>query len=282
MSEATGTLQLEELLDSSLRLEREAHRSNALLWYEPANPVLNEAHQSPARVVGVFGGNRSGKSEFGLVEVAILATGTVPRALQSTYPKAKLRGDAPRGVRIRVVCTDFVNGIAKIILPKLRDGDEHHGPWIPKHSLINGSWEQSWNEKQRTLRVQRDLWWASGRRMTDWSTIEMMSYDQETPRFSGTSRHLTLFDELPPHDVWKECQMRHMDVGGRSLITLTPPDTTGDIAWIFDDIYEVGQPAHPRYDAARIQCYTIFTEHNLHLDPAEVDQIRQHLTPDET
>lgn len=273
--------ELEELLDASIRVEREANYSQALRWYEPANPQLIHAHLSPAKIIGVFGGNRSGKSEFGAAEVAILATGIVPRGLGDQYPREKLRGDTTRGVRIRVACTDFVNGIEKIILPKFRDGDEHHGPWIPPTCLEGGAWDKAWREKTRTLTVKRDASWAANKRVTDWAHIEFMSYDQETPRFSGTSRHLTWFDELPPYEIWKECQMRHIDAKGRSILTLTPPDTVGDVAWVFDDIYEPGQPIHPRYDPKRIQCFTIFTEHNRFLPQAEVERIRLQLTPEE-
>src|SRR3989304_7856613 len=148
--------QLEELLDASLRIHSEAHRTEALVWYEPANPALLEAHNSLARIVGVFGGNRSGKSEFGAVETAVLATGIIPRALRATYPVEKLRYDVLRGLHIRVACGDFINGITKGILPKFRDGDDQHGPWIPQRSLAGGNWEKAYNAASRTLTVIRE------------------------------------------------------------------------------------------------------------------------------
>jgi phage terminase large subunit-like protein len=109
----------------------------------------------------------------------------------------------------------------------------------------------------------------------------MMSYDQEIQKFGGTSRHATWMDELPPYEIWKECQMRHLDARGRSILTLTPPDSVGDIAWVFDNIYEIGQRTHPRYDQAKIDCYTIFTEDNKLLSKTEIEKIKLNLTPDE-
>jgi len=277
-----GVAELEELLDASLRVHTEAHRTEALLYYEPANPALLEAHNSLARIVGVFGGNRSGKSEFGAVETAVLATGVIPRALRATYPVEKLRYDVLRGLHIRVACVDFINGITKVILPKFRDGDDQHGPWIPQRSLAGGNWEKAYNAASRTLTVVRETN-TNGvvKRLRDHAHIEFCSYDQEVTRFSGVARHLTWFDETPTEPIWKECQMRHVSTRGRSLVTLTPPDTSGDIAWVFDEVYEPGLPGHPRYDPKRVRCYTIWTEHNRYLPQDEVEHVRGHLSPDE-
>lgn len=277
-----GIAELEDLLDASLRVHSEAHRTDALLWYEPANPVLRDAHNSLSRIVGVFGGNRSGKSEFGAVETAILATGVLPRSLRDSYPVEKLRTDVLRGLHIRVACVDFINGITKVILPKFRDGDDQHGPWIPKRSLAGGNWEKAYNAASRTLSVVRETY-TGGRvqRLRDYAHIEFCSYDQEVTRFSGVARHLTWFDETPTEPIWKECQMRHVSTKGRSLVTLTPPDTSGDVAWVFDQIYEPGLPSHPRYDPGRVKCYTIWTEHNRYLPQTEVEHVRAHLSSDE-
>jgi len=273
---------IEQLLDASIRVNSEAHRTDALLYYEPANSVLFDAHQSMARIVGVFGGNRSGKTEFGAVEASILATGIVPRSLQGKYPQEKLRGDVLRGLYLRVAGVDFVNGVSKTLLPKFRDGDEFHGPWIPPRCLAGGNWEKAYSAATRTLAIVRETN-TNGivRRLRDYAHIEFCSYDQEVTRFSGVARHLTWFDETPTEPIWKECQMRHVSTRGRSLVTLTPPDTSGDIAWVFDEVYEPGLPGHPRYDPKRVRCYTIWTEHNRYLPQDEVEHVRGHLSPDE-
>jgi phage terminase large subunit-like protein len=273
--------QLEEMLELATEVSDTAIRENALLYYEPSNPIVINAHKSMANIIGIFGGNRSGKSVFGAVEMAILATGIVPKSLQSFYPVEKLRPDVRHGTRIRMVSTDFLNGVTKIAIPKLRDGDDYMGPLIPKTHLAGGTWEKAYSANNRILKVKRESQWSSKRKLTEYSTIEFMSYDQEIQKFGGTSRHATWMDELPPYEIWKECQMRHLDAHGRSILTLTPPDTTGDIAWVFDQIYEVGQRNHPRFNSEKIECFTIFTEDNRHLSPTEVQKIRENLTADE-
>lgn len=274
--------ELEDLLDASLRVNNEANRTEALLYYEPANPMLIEAHKSMARIVGIFGGNRSGKSVTGAVETAILATGIVPKVLRDIYPVEKLRHDVLRGLHIRVACVDFISGIHKVILPKFRDGDDTLGPLIPARCLIGGNWDRSYSAATRTLTVVREIH-TNGivKRLRDHAHIEFASYDQEVSRFSGVARHLTWFDETPTEPIWKECQMRHISTRGRSLVTLTPPDASGDIAWVFDEVYEPGLVGHPRYDPRRVECFTIWTEHNRYLPQVEVEHVRAVLTADE-
>ena len=63
------------------------------------------------------------------------------------------------------------------------------------------------------------------------------SYDQDLDKFSGTSRHFVHFDEEPPKDIFTECFLRTVDVGGSMWITMTPVE---GMTWIYDDIYEPG------------------------------------------
>jgi hypothetical protein len=96
-----------------------------------------------------------------------------------------------------------------------------------------------------------------------------MSNDQEVQKFGGTSRHLTWFDEAPRKDIWSECQMRHIDCNGSTILTMTPPtvgEGAGQDNWIFDEIYE--------QDGIRgIECFHFSIYDNPHNDESTIERI---------
>src|SRR5213078_4149038 len=97
--------------------------------------------------------------------------------------------------------------------------------WLPPSALQNGSLEDSFNKQLRTLTLENE------------STIEFMSYEQDTEKFAGTSRHGIWFDEEPPQDIYTECLLRTLDVGGDVWITMTPVE---GMTWVYDDLYIAG------------------------------------------
>lgn len=123
-------------------------------------------HKSTKKKKLYIGGNRSGKTVGGIVEDIYWLKGEHP---YRKVPEAPIRG--------RIVGVDFLNGISKIILPELQR-------WIPPSLLKNGSWEDSYSKELRTLKL------ANG------SFVELMSYDQETDKFAGTSRHFCVDQDV--------------------------------------------------------------------------------------
>jgi phage terminase large subunit-like protein len=152
-----------------------------------------------------IGGNRSGKSWGGVIEDIYWATGTHP---YRETPKPPIRG--------RVVAVDYVKGIEQIILPLFKQ-------FVVPSMLINGSWDDSYSKGERLLTFKNG------------STIEFMSYEQETEKFAGTSRHFIHYDEEPPKNVFDECQLRIVDTNGNFWITMTPVE---GITWVHSVIYE--------------------------------------------
>jgi phage terminase large subunit-like protein len=164
-------------------------------------------HSSDARMRLYIGGNRSGKTVGGVVEDCLWLMGKHPWRRTPLLP-----------VRGRVVGVDFINGIDKNIIPQISQ-------WLPTSELKGGSWDSAYNKELRTLTLENG------------SFIEFMSYDQDLDKFSGTSRHFVHFDEEPPKDIFTECFLRTVDVGGSMWITMTPVE---GMTWIYDDIYEPG------------------------------------------
>lgn len=106
------------------------------------------------------------------------------------------------------------------------------------------------------------------------------SYDQDLQDFSGGSFHLILEDEGPPQDIHRENLMRTLDVGGRIMVAMTPPDDESDswdAAWVYDGLYLPGLlGTHKDPD---IDTFNLFTEQNRTLAPEDIETISKRLTP---
>lgn len=215
-----------------------------ILFYTP-HAKQKKFIDSAARTKAFIGGNRSGKTTAGAIDVILDCIGEHP------LQKKGIRKKPP--VYWRVVCVDFVYGIEKIIIPKIKD-------WIPKKYLIDGRWDKSWLERSKTLTL------------TNGSKIEFMSANQEREKFQGTSRDGLWVDEEIGRDIFKECQMRLIDSGGRSVLTLTP---INGMSWVYDEIYLKSAED----TQIEVVCASIYD--NPHIDPAEIELIAGALSDEE-
>lgn len=117
MEQLQGLQESEELKQSLYELNAidteltRRQREGGLYYYIP-NPIQLKAHGSPANVICYVGGNRSGKSTFGAVEMAMHAVGWYP----DWFPKAR-RFNRP--VKCVVVATEFPV-VERVIEPKIR------------------------------------------------------------------------------------------------------------------------------------------------------------------
>ena len=246
---------------------------NPILFYQPASPEARKVHLSTAQQIIAVGGNRSSKTETALAEMVIQMTGVVPFSLQDTYPKCKLR--AP--IRARIIARTTTNTWATVILPKLQwwqwngrgeqGGPFGHWGWIPREFLIKGDWKESWSEKYRTLTL------------TNGSTMQVMSHENDVSEFSGGSFHFIVIDEGISSPKYRENLMRTMDVGGQVIMAMTPPDeeaASWDAAWTYDQLYEKGI-AGPNKDP-NIDAFTLYTEANRILDSEQIAAVTSGLT----
>lgn len=199
-------------------------------------------HSSLARIRALFGGNRSGKTVGGGTEAVFRSIGRSP------FQRVK-----PAPTHGRVVAVDFKDGVEKIVKPEI-------ARWMPPSELQFGSWEESYDKELRTLTL------ANG------STIEFMSYEQDTEKFAGTSRDWIWYDEEPPRDIFTECQMRLIDMGGRSWMTMTPLE---GMTWVYDEIYLRAQ-VDPL-----VEVWEVDITDNPHLNSVEIEAIMSGLTLEE-
>jgi hypothetical protein len=165
-----------------------------------------------------------------------------------------------------------------IILPKLKwwewsgisfpGGDKGHFGWVPRDCLIGGSWEKSWSEKLRMLRVHYrnpdDPDEIQGE-----STIQFMSKDQDPTDFASGDFHFVLFDEPSTYAIWRENEARTMRVAGRLMLAMTwPDDPSIPVDWLFTEIYDKAQPGPSKNP--QVDWINIWTTDNKNLDQEAV------------
>lgn len=223
-------------------LKQQATRPN-IFGYKP-HAKQERFHASEAKRKLYIGGNRSGKTTGAVVEDIYWLRGNHP---YRKIPEGPIRG--------RVVAVDFLQGVKKIVLPEF-------ARWVPPSILKNGSWEDSYNKEDRTLTLDNG------------SFVEFMSYDQDTDKFAGTSRHFVHYDEEPPQHVFNECNARLIDTDGSYWISMTPVE---GMTWIFDNIYE---PATKRSDSGIFVIEADMLD-NPYISPEAAESYLSGLDPDE-
>ena len=212
--------------------------------YEP-HKKQDAFHKAQKKGRLYIGGNRAGKTIANVLECLWWITKTHPHR---TMPKEPVRG--------RLVCVDFNNGLAKIILPLFKQ-------WLPTKYLINDNWDDSYDKELKILTLKNK------------SFIEFMSYDQDLDKFAGTSRHFVSFDEEPPKPIFNECKARLVDTHGDWWLSMTPVD---GMTWVYDDIFE---PWETNPTACRYAVVQADMLDNPHITPEAAEEYLSTLDPKE-
>ena len=223
---------------------RERADSVGIRGYEPM-ATQKEFHECETQGRLFSGGNRAGKTVGGCAESVMWLTGEHP-----VHSK-----EFPPPVRGRICAVDFDRGVEMVIIPQLK-------MWIDPKFLINGKWGDSYHRATRILTLNNG------------STCELMSYDQDTDKFAGTSRHFVHFDEEPPKAIFTECLARLIDTNGRWWMTMTP---LIDFSWTAEDLYE------PIKDG-KIPFITLFespTADNTHIKADAIEKLTFIMDDDE-
>ena len=170
-----------------------------------------EFHKSTKRNRWVFGGNRTGKTECGAVEVIWLARGNHP------YKKNK------------------PNVVGWVVSLSTRVQTEVAQDKILKY--LNKSWIADIIMKQGKKSaaeygvieciVIKNVFGGL-------SKIYFKSCEEGREKFQGASLDFVWFDEEPPKDIYAECRMRVLDKEGEIFGTMTP---LKGLTFIYDDIY---------------------------------------------
>lgn len=203
---------MEELIHLKEEIDRRI-RENKIRYYIP-NPKQKIFHTKENLYRAFFGGNRSGKTTAGAVELCWHTTGRYP----DWYPY-HLRWERP--VKARLFATDFKKGVNEVVTPALT-------MWFPQGAI-----------KTRTKNNQGsyDKYWVnhiSG----GMSSFDIMTYEQDVKFAEGWSGDFVWFDEPPPRALWIATRRGLIDYNGRAIFTLTPLREP----WLFDEIYDSKDP----------------------------------------
>ena len=96
---------------------------------------------------------------------------------------------------------------------------------IPGHTLGQPSWRSGVADLVDTIPVRH----ISGK----WSSLGFKSYDQGRKKFQGTGKHVILFDEEPPNDVYNEALIRTATLNGLIMLTFTPLSGLSEVVLSF-------------------------------------------------
>ena len=193
--------------------EMEKRKNIPIISYNKGEKVHKKQllfHKCPKRNRWVFGGNRSGKTECGAVEVVYLACGIHP------YKKNKLTEGWVVSLS-RQVQRDVAQKKILHYLP------EHY---IEKVVMLSGAQGSLESGVIDFIVVRSEVGGLS--------KIGFRTYDQGREKFQGASLDYVWFDEEPPYDIYQECRMRVLDKCGEIFGTMTP---LKGLTWVYNQIY---------------------------------------------
>src|SRR5688500_5637775 len=224
-------------------LKKSATQPN-VFGYKP-HEMQEEFHKSGKTGRIFLGGNRGGKTVAGAVE-------TIYR-LRGSHPYQKV---SPAPIRARGSAVDIKQGINKIMIPELQR-------WMPPSELINGSWEDSYDKQQMVLRLRNG------------STMDFLTYEMDTEKHAGTSRHWQWFDEEPPQHIYNEDLLRLVDVRGKWCITMTPVE---GMTWIYYTFY---RPIIEEEQDSTVDIFMVSTIQNPHISEDVLEEMTKGLSEEE-
>ncbi|MBP3431672.1 MAG: terminase family protein [Clostridia bacterium] len=242
------------LIKKILKLEKlieKRYNSNKLNFYNKNGKVHKKQikfHKCKKRNRWVFGGNRSGKTECGAVEVVYLACGVHP------YKKNKVTEGWVVSLS-RQVQRDVAQRKVLEYLP---------ASCIEKIVMVSGGQDSAENGVIDFILVRSQ---AGGI-----SRIGFKSCDQGREKFQGASLDYVWFDEEPPFDIYLECKMRVLDKCGEIFGTMTP---LKGLTWVYNTIY-----LNDKNDD-EIWCETMEWADNPFLSKKELENMTKTLPADE-
>lgn len=206
-------------------------------------------HKCNKRNRWVFGGNRTGKTECGAVETVYLARGI--------HPYKENKGDVSGWVvsLSKQVQRDVAQ---EKILKYLKKS------WIEKIVMQEGRQDSPEAGVIDFILVKNVFGGVS--------KIGFRSCDQGREKFQGTSLDFVWFDEEPPYDIYRECQMRVIDKEGEIFGTMTP---LKGLTWVYNEIFL------NENDNSEVWYEQISWEDNPFLSQKEIELLSSSLSKDE-
>lgn len=210
-------MKIEEIKERLRRVEKailEYKNNNRIFEYNTGDKVHKkqlEFHKCPKKNRWVFGGNRSGKTECGAVEVVWMARGIHP------YRENKPNVEG----WVVSLTTQVQRDVAQSKVLYYLNKD-----WIEDIVMIAGKKSNLEMGVIDTI-IVKNVFGGTSR-------ISFKTCDQGREKFQGTSLDFVWFDEEPPFDIYLESKMRVMDKGGDIFGTMTP---LKGLTWVYNTIF---------------------------------------------
>jgi phage terminase large subunit-like protein len=239
----------EEELKKFVEIKTECERREkeyGILYYEPqqyrkdGSETYQQAfHKDDRKIRLILGGNQTGKTEAAVAEGIWIALGI--------HPWKKI----PIPNKGRVIASDLDKGIGEVIgakyekmMPKkeIRRIVKYSGGQMKKIFLHNGS------------------------------TIEFLSYEQDTKSFEGWVGNWAQWDEPPPKDKYIATLRGLMRYKGIMWLAMTPLNEP----WIYDDLY-----LRATQDSKDLGVYNWDIRDNKYLTIEEIEEFEKNLSDDE-
>ena len=166
-------------------------RGDACRYYSPL-PSTAGFHRTKKRFAIIFGGNRSGKTESNMANVALIARGLHP------YFK-------DRKFKLIWVATNTFDMVANVLW------QEKLQRYIPPSEIEKIVWHNKARNCPGEILVK-----GTGTR------IRFKAYEQGREKFQAASVDLIALDEQCDQAIWQECQMRVADNSGYIRMSCTP------------------------------------------------------------
>ena len=207
MNEVEKILEIEQI-------QEERKNRNKLEQYNKGDKIhlkQIEFHKCTKKNRWIFGGNRSGKTECGAVEVVYMARGNHPYK-QITKATNGWVVSLSTQVQRDVAQSKILNYI--------------NPEWIEDVVMLSGRKDNYLNGVIDYILLKNVFGTIS--------RIGFKSCDQGREKFQGTSLDYVWFDEEPPYDIYSECKMRVLDTNGELFATMTP---LKGMTFVYDDVY---------------------------------------------
>lgn len=228
------------------QLDVAIHRPN-INSYRPY-PAQLDFHTCTLTGRYMSAGNRAGKTTAAVIDAIDVAMG------RETWRKRDPRwGNGP--LRLRWVAVDVDKGVHGIALPEFKR-------WMSTSMMVNGSWEDSWNNTTLTLTFSNG------------STIQFLTHGMELDKHGGVAMHGIYFDEIPPHAVFNENLMRLVDYEGFWVIAATSVDGMG---WTYELLWEPAKEG----TIDHVGCFELSQKDNPYLKTAVTDRGKYYVGMDE-
>lgn len=256
---------------AALELERRHREEKMTLWEpttragvmrnfrrEPYGDVQSDIWQAvldDKRLMFLIlgGGNRGSKTQS-TVQLSSEAICHVGNLLFTDCVFKKRFGNKP--LTVRHLGEDLTKSVEGVLVPKYEEN-------LMRSKLRGGSWSRAYSKGSHTIH------------MADGGFIEFLTYGQDVGKHQGSARHIIIFDEWPPENIFKENIMRSIDHGGLIVIAATPTAGTAE-KWALDlcEDVESGRQKHSKI-------FFLDTRDNYHIDQERVAELQERMSKDE-